>query len=227
MVRGIIFLLFITIICWQNYSANVYGFPMAKIQFKSISDSITLKVETIGLIDAIWPIKNAYTTNFDTTHFGLITFKKKIKQDNLKQSVLIELKNEVLHYNNQTKDRSDSTQTMFTMFARLNRQHQEILDTKWFEIDHEGIPMRGRFLWGETETIKVGNTNILCDHIRMDMEYLNESNGFLDSTDRLMHYAPDPDAVRQIWVERNGNRRIIKVGMTAYGFPFNFVIQNE
>ena len=227
MIRGIPFLLFITIICGQNYSANVYGLPMAKIQYKSISDSITLKVETIGLIDAIWPIKNAYTTNFDTTHFGLITFKKKIKQDNLKQSVLIELKNEVLHYNNQTKDRSDSTQTMFTMFARLNRQHQEILDTKWFEIDHEGIPMRGRFLWGETETIKVGNTNILCDHIRMDMEYLNESNGFLDSTDRLMHYAPDPDAVRQIWVERNGNRRIIKVSMTAYGFPFNFVIQNE
>jgi len=227
MVRGIPFLLFITIICGQNYSANVYGFPMAKIQFKSISDSITLKVETIGLIDAIWPIKNAYTTNFDTTHFGLIAFKKKIKQDNLKQSVLIELKNEVLHYNNQTRDRSDSTQTMFTMFARLNRQHQEILDTKWFEIDHEGKPMRGRFLWGETETIKVGNTNILCDHIRMDMEYLNESNGFLESTDRLMHYAPDPDAVRQIWVERNGNRRIIKVSMTAYGFPFNFVIQNE
>ena len=227
MVRGIPFLLFITIICGQNYSANVYGLPMAKIQFKSISDSITLKVETIGLIDAIWPIKNAYTTNFDTTHFGLITFKKKIKQDNLKQSILIELKNEVLHYNNQTKDRSDSTQTMFTMFARLNRQHQEILDTKWFEIDHEGIPMRGRFLWGETETIKVGNTNILCDHIRMDMEYLDESNGFLDSTYRLMHYAPDPDAVRQIWVERNGNRRIIQVSMTAYGFPFNFVIQNE
>ena len=161
MVRGIPFLLFITIICGQNYSANVYGFPMAKIQFKSISDSITLKVETIGLIEAIWPIKNAYTTNFDTTHFGLITFKKKIKQDNLKQSVLIELKNEVLHYNNQTRDRSDSTQTMFTMFARLNRQHQEILDTKWFEIDHEGKPMRGRFLWGGTETIKVGNTNIL------------------------------------------------------------------
>jgi len=227
MIRGIPFLLFITIICGQNYSANVYGLPMAKIQYKLISDSITLKVETIGIIDAIWPIKNAYTTNFDTTHFGLITFKKKIKQDNLKQSVLIELKNEVLHYNNQTKDRSDSTQTMFTMFARLNRQHQEILDTKWFEIDHEGKLMRGRFLWGETETIKVGNTNILCDHIRMDMEYLNGSNGFLESTDRLMHYAPDPDAVRQIWVERNGNRRIIKVSMTAYGFPFNFVIQNE
>ena len=227
MIRGIPFLLFITIICGQNYSANVYGLPMAKIQYKSISDSITLKVETIGIIDAIWPIKNAYTTNFDTTHFGLITFKKKIKQDNLKQSVLIELKNEVLHYNNQTRDRADSTQTMFTMFARLNRQHQKILDTKWFEIDHEGKPMRGRFLWGETETIKVGNTNILCDHIRMDMEYLNVSNGFLESTDRLMHYAPDPDAVRQIWVERNGNRRIIKVSMTAYGFPFNFVIQNE
>ena len=227
MVRGIPFLLFITIICGQNYSANVYGLPMAKIQFKSIADSVILKFETIGLIDAIWPAKNSYSTHFDSTHFGLIAFKKKIKQDNLKQSVLIELKNEVLQYNNQTRDRSDSTQTMFTMIARLNRQHQEILDTKCFEIDHEGKPMRGRFLWGETETIKVNNTNILCDHIRMDMEYLDESNGFLERTDRLMHYAPDPDAVRQIWVERNGNRRIIQISMTAYGFPFNFVIQNE
>ncbi len=227
MVRGIPFLLFITIICGQNYSANVYGLPMAKIQFKSIADSVILKFETIGLIDAIWPAKNSYSTHFDSTHFGLIAFKKKIKQDNLKQSVLIKLKNEVLQYNNQTRDRSDSTQTMFTMFARLNQQHQEDLDTKWFEIDHEGKPMRGRFLWGETETIKVNNTNILCDHIRMDMEYLDESNGFLERTDRLMHYAPDPGAVRQIWVERNGNRRIIQVSMTAYGFPFNFVIQNE
>ena len=73
----------------------------------------------------------------------------------------------------------------------------------------------------------VANTNILCDHIRMDMEYINGSNGFLDRTDRLMHYALVPDAVRQIWMEQNVNHRIIQISMTAYGFPFNFVMQNE
>ena len=220
-------LIFITLTTGQNSSANVYGFPVAKAQFKLQADSVKLKFETVGIIDMLWPSENSYTTRFDTTHFGLISFKKRIEQDDLDQSILIELNNNILQYNEQAEDRSDSTQTMFTMFARLTRQPYEILDTKWFEMDHEGKPMRGRFLWAGTETIKIGNTNILCDHFRMDMKNADESEGFLEMTDRLMHYAPDPDKVRQIWVERNGKRRIIRVTMTAYGFPFEFVIDDE
>jgi len=227
MSRIFVSLLFITIISGQDYSARVYGFLVAKAKINFTVDSVKLKFETIGIIDAIWPSKNTYTTHFDTTHFGLISFKKKIKQDNLEQSVLIESKNNKLHYKDKTRSLSDSTQTIFTMFARLNRQPHDVLDTKWFEMDHEGRQMRGRFLWADTETIKIGNTNILCDHFRMDMKYIDEASGFLENTDRLMQYAPNPDEVRQIWVERNGNRRIIRITMTAYGFPYEIVIEDE
>jgi len=61
----------------------------------------------------------------------------------------------------------------------------------------------------------------------MDMEYVNASAGFLEKTDRLMQYASNPNATRQIWVERNGNRRIIQVKITAYGFPYDILINNE
>ncbi|MEA1880862.1 MAG: DUF3108 domain-containing protein [Candidatus Marinimicrobia bacterium] len=221
------FLIFISALGGQNYSANVYGFPVAKAKYNLKADSVKLKYETVGIIDMIWPAVNTYTTHFDSVHFGLKSFKKKIKQEDFKQRVFIELKNGILKFKDETRNFPDSTQTLFTSFVRLIRQPYKILDTKWFEMEHEGRPMRGRFLWAGTETIKVGNTNILCDYFRMDMEYINDSAGFLQKTDRLMHYAPNPDAVRQIWVERNGNRRIIRVKITAYGFPYEIIIADK
>jgi hypothetical protein len=61
----------------------------------------------------------------------------------------------------------------------------------------------------------------------MDIENIDETDGFLETTDRLMKYISDPNKVRQIWVERNGNRRIIRVTMTAYGFPYDILIDHE
>jgi len=209
------------------YSANVYGFPVAKAEYKLRADSVSLTFETVGILDMIWPTINSYSTHFDSTHFGLKSFHKKIKQDDIKQSTLMKLENSLLKYGKESQNRNDSTQTMFTMFVRLARQSQETIDTKWFNLDHEGKQMRGRFLWAGTETVKIGNTNILCDNFRMDIENIDETDGFLETTDRLMKYISDPNKVRQIWVERNGNRRIIRVTMTAYGFPYDILIDHE
>jgi len=209
------------------YSANVYGFPVAKAEYKLRADSVSLTFETVGILDMIWPTINSYSTHFDSTHFGLKSFHKKIKQDDIKQSTLMKLENSLLKYGKESQNRNDSTQTMFTMFVRIARQSQETIDTKWFNLDHEGKQMRGRFLWAGTETVKIGNTNILCDNFRMDIENIDETDGFLETTDRLMKYISDPNKVRQIWVERNGNRRIIRVTMTAYGFPYDILIDHE
>ncbi|MBT3477954.1 MAG: DUF3108 domain-containing protein [Candidatus Marinimicrobia bacterium] len=211
----------------QMYSANVYGFPVAKAEYKLRADSVSLTFETVGILDMIWPTINSYSTHFDSTHFGLKSFHKKIKQDDIKQSTLMKLENSLLKYGKESQNRNDSTQTMFTMFVRIARQSQETIDTKWFNLDHEGKQMRGRFLWAGTETVKIGNTNILCDNFRMDIENIDETDGFLETTDRLMKYISDPNKVRQIWVERNGNRRIIRVTMTAYGFPYDILIDHE
>ena len=60
--------------------------------------------------------------------------------------------------------------------------------------------------------------------------YLNNGgnvDSFLDETDRLMSYSTKEKTIRQIWVERNGNRRIIKANILANGFPFQVDIQND
>ena len=112
------------------------------------------------------------------------------------------------------------------MLAMLTDRPYEMLDTQWFEMDHEGKPILGRFLWAGTETITIGHTNILCDHFRMDFRHIDETTGFLTQTDRFMQYAPNPDGVCQIWVEQNGNRRIIRVTINAYGFSYEILIKN-
>ena len=132
-----------------------------------------------------------------------------------------------LKYKKETRVRGDSTKTIFTMLAMLTDRPYEMLDTQWFEMDHEGKPILGRFLWAGTETITIGHTNILCDHFRIDFKHIDETTGFLTQTDRFMQYAPNPDGVCQIWVERNGNRRIIRVTINAYGFSYEILIKND
>ncbi|MBC8344748.1 MAG: hypothetical protein H8E56_00650, partial [Candidatus Marinimicrobia bacterium] len=153
--------------------------------------------------------------------------QKKIQQGNFDQKFLIKLNDNILKYKKESKVRVDSTKTIFTMLALLTHRTYEILDTKWFEMDHEGKPMLGRFLWSGTKTINIGHTNILCDHFRIDFKPVDQTPGFLTQTDRFMQYTSNPDAIRQIWVERNGNRRIIQVSMRAYGFPFEVLITDE
>ncbi|MGY8786701.1 MAG: hypothetical protein ACKVH5_00215 [Fidelibacterota bacterium] len=205
----------------------MYGLPLAKATYQLRPDSVSLTFETVGIIDMILPSKNTYVTHFDSLHFGLKSFLKMINQEDMKQFALITLENGLLTYKKKSRVRTDSIQTIFTMFARLTRQSKESIDTKWFNLDHEGKQIRGRFLWAGTETIKVGNTNILCDKFRMDIESIDETNGFFEKTDRLMNYITDFEKVRQIWVERKGNRRIIKGTMTAYGFPYDILIDHE
>ena len=83
--------------------------------------------------------------------FGLKTFQKIIRQDNFDQKCLIELRDGNLKYKKETRVRGDSTKTIFTMLAMVTRRTYKMLDTQWFEMDHEGKPILGRFLWAGTE----------------------------------------------------------------------------
>ena len=101
------------------------------------------------------------------------------------------------------------------------------LDTKWILFEHEGALFNGRFLSAGSDTIEYNGENIVCDHFRLDIKKNSEEESFLDETDRLMSYSIKEKTIRQIWVERNGNRRIIKANILANGFPFQVDIQND
>ena len=101
------------------------------------------------------------------------------------------------------------------------------LDTKWLVFDHEGVLYNSRFLLAGKDTLSLNGRQIPCNHFRMDIRISTDESPFYDETDRLMHYAVNENTVRQIWVEQNGIRRIIQANITANGFPFEFVIQND
>ena len=83
------------------------------------------------------------------------------------------------------------------------------------------------FVSAGLDTINHNGENIVCDHFRLDIKKNSEEESFLDETDRLMSYSTKEKTIRQIWVERNGNRRIIKANILANGFPFQVDIQND
>ena len=226
---GRFFLTFISSIflIGQNYNVNVYGISVANVNLVMANETVQLNYKTEGIAHLIWPAKNAYSTWFDTTHFGFYKFTKKIKQDPLNQSITIKMENGILEYKKLSKKRTKPTHNLFSLMARLQRDSAIDLDTKWLAFDHEGVLYNSRFLLAGQDTLSLNGQQIPCNHFRMDIKRSSDESPFYDESDRLMRYAVNENTVRQIWVEQNGIRRIIQANIIANGFPFEIVIQNE
>ena len=213
----------------QEYRIMLWSFPIVTVKMNSEAPGkIAFKTESIGIMDYIWPHDNSYTTHYDTTNFGLRHFSKKIKQGDFKQKLSYDFNSDdsTLIYNGNTVLVPDSIQTIFTLLARITTNPLEYIDTKWFPMDHEGCSYRGRFLWSDTVTVKAMDKNILCDHFRLDL-ILNEDNEcLLEKSDYFMKNIVAENAVRQLWVEKNNNKRIIKAAAKVYGLTLEAIIQD-
>jgi len=214
----------------QEYKITLWSFPIVAVEMKSEAPGkITFNTESIGILDYIWPHDNNYTTHYDTTNFGLRHFSKKIKQGSFKQKLSCDFNrnDSTLTYNDNTVHVSDSVQTIFTLLARITVDSLEYIDTKWFPMDHEGCSYRGRFLWSDTVTVKVMDKDILCDHFRLDLIPNKDNECLLEKSDYFMKNIVAENTVRQLWVERNNNKRIIKASAKVYGLTLEAIIQDE
>ena len=214
----------------QEYKITLWSFPIVAVEMKSEAPGkITFNTESIGILDYIWPHDNNYTTHYDTTNFGLRHFSKKIKQGSFKQKLSCDFNrnDSTLTYNDNTVHVSDSVQTIFTLLARITVDSLEYIDTKWFPMDHEGCSYRGRFLWSDTVTVKVMDKDILCDHFRLDLIPNEDDECLLEKSDYFMKNIVAENTVRQLWVERNNNKRIIKASAKVYGLTLEAIIQDE
>jgi len=214
----------------QEYKITLWSFPIVAVEMKSEAPGkITFNTESIGILDYIWPHDNNYTTHYDTTNFGLRHFSKKIKQGSFKQKLSCDFNrnDSTLTYNDNTVHVSDSVQTIFTLLARITVDSLEYIDTKWFPMDHEGCSYRGRFLWSDTVTVKVMDKDILCDHFRLDLIPNKDNECLLEKSDYFMKNIVAENTVRQLWVEKNNNKRIIKASAKVYGLTLEAIIQDE
>ena len=180
-------------------------------------------------MDYIWPHDNNYTTHYDTTNFGLRHFSKKIKQGSFKQNLSCDFNHDdsTLIYDGNTVHVPDSIQTIFTLLARITVDSLEYIDTKWFPMDHEGCSYLGRFLWSDTVTVRAMDKYILCDHFRLDLIPNEDNECLLEKSDYFMKNIVSENTVRQLWVEKNNNKRIIKASAKVSGLTLEALIQDE
>ena len=75
----------------------------------------------------------------------------------------------------------------------------------------------------ELTSLRTGRANsAMLDLIKVD-----EDPCGIENSDYFMENIIDYNTVRQIWVEKNNNKRIIKASAEVYGFPLEAIIIDE
>ena len=196
---------------------------------QSANDTLSFDTETLGMFHSIWPIDNHYFTHYDSISFGIRQYRKSIHQGSYKGELncTFEPNSSQLNYNRQSVAAVDSIQNIFTLLARVSYQSVEDLDAKWFPMNHEGVPHRARFLWAGTDEVEIEGVDITCDHYRLDIEKAKGKSVQVSPWDYFTDHIASSEALRQIWVEQSGERRISKATVSIYGMTVTAKIQDK
>ena len=222
---------FFSILCGQNYTLTIWGF---KVGYVSIEDteslSINITAKSTGITDYFWPFNNQYKASFAPVTFGFQTFEKKIVQGTFKQNLQGEWSDERggILYKKTFVKRDKKCQTIFSVLYRVQQESPSILDTKWFQTEHEGELFNVRLLLADSLNIWAGNDSVFCDHYRIDIKATSEKQiKILDKTDYFHENITHPKLTKQLWVEKHGERRIIQASVKMTGVTLKAVINNE
>ena len=226
-------LLYILFLCFwfihaQDYKITFFGLPAVDVNMAVDENKINLSVQTVGLINLIWPTENQYAVTYNSSHFGLLNYEKKIKQGTNKYKLTAAYypEDSTLHYEQTTLKRVPEIQTIFTLLAQVQKEPIDAIDTKWFPMDHDGQLFSARLLWADTSTITIKDSSIICNHYRLDIKAEEDVTSLDEQSDYFMNNIVAPEAVRQLWVEKSGRRRIIQASVKIYGINIVARIKN-
>lgn len=213
----------------QKYEISIWGYGLVDVIMNKTGHSINFSTQTTGLLDMIWPASNSYSVVFDSVHFGLRSYEKKIKQGDLKYKLKAEYneKDNLLKYDKVAVQRPENIQSIFTLLARIQVEHPDDVDAKWLPMDHEEQLFSARFLWADSIEVEVDGTTYQCDHYRLDIKALEDVTSIPVQRDYFMNNITGKDMVRQIWVEKKHPRRIIQAAVKITGMTIVAKINNE
>ena len=208
--------LFIISACFsksQEYKLTCFGIHVADIKQTIYKvGEIKYEIQSRGITDLIWPTNNNYYASFDTLTFSLRSWNKSVEQGLYKSSLDAKLDsvNNVLNYDKESIQISEPIYTIFTMLAMVQALPYYILDTKWFPYEHQGKMGEARFLWSDSSMVWSGEDSIMCDHYRMDINILDSTFTIDREKDYFMENIVDKNYVKELWVRRQKNRKIMK-----------------
>lgn len=203
----------------QEYMITFFGFPAVDVNMKIDSNKIDFNTKTVGFIDLIWPTSNHYSVEYDLNHYGILSFEKNIRQGSTKytSSSNYSSSDSLLNYDEQALKRMPEIQSIFTLLVQVQKEPVYALDTKWFSMDHDGKLYSARFLWADTSTISLADSDIICDHYRLDIKAEEDVTSLPEQSDYFMDNIIESEAIRQVWVEQSGRRRIIQAAVKVFG----------
>ena len=209
-------ILVINTIYSQSYEVSCFGLHVAQIKQKIYkAGRIDWEVQSRGIIDLIWPLKNNYTTFYNTETFELKSLEKNIKQDLNKYTLKAKMDstNNYLAYDVQQIKNEGPFHTFFTMIAMVQSSPIESIDTKWFPYEYEGKTGRSRFLWADSLKIWGGKDSIMCDHYRMDINITDSTYVVNNTKDYFMEHINDSKHIKEVWIKRGKNKTIVQAGV--------------
>ena len=199
----------------QEYDVSIWGIPVGTAEIQQIADNeISFKLKSNEFIDYVFPIDLDYYSKFDKNNYTIIENKKTTELGTEEQNFEAILKNEnTLVYNEKDSISLESnTLSLLSLLVKIMNSSVDSIDTKWFNLENEGILYETRLLWNDTTRISINNKDVLCDHYRLDLKILDDDNKIFEKTDYFNELFFDINSIRQIWVEKwQKQQRIIKI----------------
>ena len=228
-----IILIFFSAVCFtqaQKYDVTIWGIPVGTAKIQQIADNeISFKLKSNEFVDYVFPIDLDYYSKFDKNNYTIIENKKTIEQGTEEQDFEAVLNNKnVLVYNEDDSiSLEPNTYSLLSLLVKFMNSPIDSIDTKWFNLENEGILYETRFLWNDTTRVSINNEDILCDHYRLDLKLLDDDNKIFEKTDYFNELFFDITSIRQIWVEKwQKQQRIIKITIKKNPINLSLTIKN-
>ena len=211
----VLFLLLFGNIRSQKYDVGIWGITVGTAEIQLIADNeISFKLKSNEFIDYVFPIDLDYYSKFDKNNYTIIENKKTTELGTEEQNFRAALKNENTLVYNETDSISleSNTLSLLSLFVKIMNSPVGSIDTKWFNLENEGILYETRLLWNDTTRVSINNKDVLCDHYRLDLKILDDNNKIFEKTDCFNELFFDINSIRQIWVEKwQKQPKIIKI----------------
>jgi hypothetical protein len=199
----------------QEYDVSIWGIPVGTAEIQQDTDEeITLLLESNEFIDYAFPIDLEYYSKFNKISYSIVETKKTTEQKTVEQNyeAVLTKENILIYSKNDSIFTEPNTHSLLSLLVKLMNSPVNSIDTKWFNLENEGILYETRFLWNDTTTISIDNDDILCDHYRLDLKMIDDENKIFEKTDYFNELFFDINSIRQIWLEKwQKKQRIVKI----------------
>ena len=215
----------------QEYDVTIWGIPVGTAELQQIADNeITLKLKSHEFIDYIFPVELEYYSKFDKNNYTIIENKKTTEQgteEHNYKAVVTNNDNILVYDEKDSISIEPNTYSLLSLLVKIMNSPVDSIDTKWFNLENEGILYETRLLWNDTTTISINNEDIICDHYRLDLKMLDDDDKIFDKTDYFNELFFDINSIRQIWVEKwQKQQRIIKITIKNNPINLSLTIKN-